>query len=390
MLQHDLFSPRDLKDISNIFAQSFASTPDAIPAWLKTAGDDNIRVVRRGKELLAGYLQIPMGQFFGGRSLPMVGIAGVAVAPTARGAGVAKLMMADAIRELASRNIALSTLYPATQRLYRAVGYERAGKSMVVSMPTDGFVQTRSSSLTIRELTEQHQQEVSELYRRVAVCRDGYLDRGPYNWSRVRSPRGNPATGYGFFGEAGIEAYAYFRSEAEDESGFYAIRFSDLQAATAQGYCALAGFIASLRSMGRKAIFRAEANNPLLFTVAEPRYVESSKEDWMLRIVDVKRALGLRGYAHAIATELTLGVSDELVEKNNGLFCLTVSKGRGKVTRGARPDIELDIRGLAPLYSGYLSAFDLAALGLLSGKSAALERAQTLFAGRAPGMCEMY
>jgi predicted acetyltransferase len=50
----------------------------------------------------------------------------------------------------------------------------------------------------------------------------------------------------------------------------------------------------------------------------------------------------------------------------------------------------MDIRGLAPLYTGHLSAEQLALTGLLEGPSEALAAASAVFAGPAPGMGERF
>src|SRR4051812_31444593 len=117
----------DLDELGAILGGSFAFPALETEPWLAGAGFENVRVVRDRKRALGCLLLIPMGQFFGGRSLPMVGIAGVGVGLSDRGRGVARFLMAEALREIAARGFALSTLYPATQTLYRAVGYERAG-----------------------------------------------------------------------------------------------------------------------------------------------------------------------------------------------------------------------------------------------------------------------
>jgi predicted acetyltransferase len=394
MHHHDFDPKRDMASVTRILAHGFGGSEKEMGAWIRQAGAESFRVVSDKKVTLGTYLQVPMGQFFGGRSVKMVGIAGVAVDLASRGRGVGRFMMESAVRELGDRGVALSTLYPATQVLYRRAGYERAGKMVDVTLPTDAFAAQPDGTLIARELTARDEASVVALYQRLARSRPGYLDRGPYIWTRVRAPRrsdGRPAIGFGFFDPGGaLHAYAYFVVNADDKTGFFAIRFTDVQASTRAGYATLVGWIASLRSMGRTVSFRAEPSSPLLMMLAEPRYTETSKEDWMLRIVDVRQALLQRGYPKDLTTRVTLGITDPLVEKNQGAFTLSVSGGRGKVTRGVRPDIELGVHALAPLYSGYLDPHGLEALGLLTGKPAALARAEAIFGGGAPGMCEMF
>lgn len=65
----------------------------------------------------------------------MLGIAGVAVGPEARGLGIAAAMMAEAMREAERDGFAISTLYASTLGLYRKAGYEVAGHRFESAMP---------------------------------------------------------------------------------------------------------------------------------------------------------------------------------------------------------------------------------------------------------------
>src|ERR1044071_2987206 len=57
--------------------------------WLKRAEPGCLRVAGRRGKIEGGLLEVPMGQWFSGSRLPALGIAGVAIAPEARGQGLA-------------------------------------------------------------------------------------------------------------------------------------------------------------------------------------------------------------------------------------------------------------------------------------------------------------
>src|ERR1043166_2690224 len=83
----------DLPAAVRMIVHAFAGTEEGTRDWLRAAGMKSVRVVREhGKPGAAAgcLLRIPMGQYFGGRSVSMLGIAGVAVAPEARGRGLAE------------------------------------------------------------------------------------------------------------------------------------------------------------------------------------------------------------------------------------------------------------------------------------------------------------
>ena len=127
-----LSDTREIAELAPIEHYAFGVPTEQAVEWLTAAGEEHVRLAYRtseagGRQLVGGLIHIPMGHFVGGRSVPTLGIAGVVVAPEARGLGVAKALMSASLREAAERGVALSSLYPATVTLYRAVGYELAG-----------------------------------------------------------------------------------------------------------------------------------------------------------------------------------------------------------------------------------------------------------------------
>ncbi len=89
-----------------------------------------------GSRLVASARYFAMRQWWLGRSIPMAGVAGVKVAPEERGRGVGRALMLEMLAGLEDRGFLLSTLYPATARLYRALGWEIAGGKYETVLPT--------------------------------------------------------------------------------------------------------------------------------------------------------------------------------------------------------------------------------------------------------------
>lgn len=391
-MQFSTMRATDVRVLSEILSAAFAFPAADAPAWLKVAKPANVRVARDGKRVVGCLVVVPMGHYFGGRVVPTAGIAGVAVALDARGRGVARGMMEHVVLESARKGVALSTLYPATQTLYRRAGYERAGKLCEIRLATSHFTAPRTT-LVSRTLTEKDHHAVEAAYASSARDRNGYLARGPYMWSRVRRPRGKATYGIGFFSERGaLEAYVHFLLVPSDESAFYTVVVKDAAATTSRGYDAVVRYIGELRSCGREVELRAGPSDPLLMRLAEPHYEEKSVEDWMVRVVDVKAAIEARGYTKFQRASVVLDVRDALVPANHRAVRVDVADGRAKVSaaRATKDAIRLDVRALAPLFTGYLSATRLAALGELEGSVGAIEAADAVFHGPMPSMNEMF
>ena len=87
-------TPLHLDAVSRMTAFAFGSSPESCREWLcERVGPANLRVVGQGIEVHAAGALLPMGQYFGGRSVRMVGVAGVSVAPEHRGRGHSVTLM---------------------------------------------------------------------------------------------------------------------------------------------------------------------------------------------------------------------------------------------------------------------------------------------------------
>lgn len=394
---------RDMDGLVRLIGFAFASEPKGAREWLQRAGIDNLRGARRGtaSHLEACLLRIPMGQYFGGKSVPMSGIAGVAVGPESRGGGLATGMMSASIREIASEGIALSTLYASTQHLYRKVGYEVAGMSFFVTLPVKeirrnlpaAVPSSASSGFQVQQLNEHHEHAIRATYRLWARGTPGMLDRGTYIWNRVKVWREVPHTPFGILSPAGeVLAYAYLAQDRNTASGKHHVKLSDIGWQSPAAGRALLEFLASFTTMAEDLKFSGSPTHPVIGLLGHTIYSIEMKDPWMLRICDVAAALRERGYPRALRATLALDIYDPVVPDNNACWGLEVSGGDGHVQRGAPTGnaLRCSIHTLAQLYSGFLTASELSRRGLLTGSAGAIESADLLFAGDAPYMTDFF
>lgn len=149
-------------------------------------------------------------------------------------------------------------------------------------------------------------------------------------------------------------------------------------------------FLADHRSQIEKIQWRSSIVDTLSLLLPEQTAEISVSERWMLRVVDVVKALEKRGYPTQVEAILNLEVRDDLIAENNGQFVLTVSQGRGEVTKGGTGDLQCDIRGLAPLYTGLFTARQLQQIGQIKATHEALAIATQLFSGSQPWMSDKF
>jgi predicted acetyltransferase len=381
----------DLPAVARILSHAFAGTREGSAEWVQNAGLGHLRTLRaaEGGAIEATLLRIPMGQYFGGRSVPLVGIAGVGVAPEARGRGVAGRLMAEAVREIASEGVALSGLYPATQPLYRRVGYEQAGHRFEYRLPVRN-IGGGERGMRVRPVEATDKGAIRECYTEFASRFDGPLDRGEYLWGRVERMRETVYYGFAAVDEAGeIEGYIYLAQTRKPERGRQDIAVSDIAFRTAAAGRRLLGFLADFSSMADDIVFFGGPLHPLCTLLAEQRYQLSIRDHWMIRITNLPEAITARGY-RCEAAEVHLDVRDELLPKNSGKWVVRVRDGAGFAERGGSGAISLDVAALASMYSGLYTPEQLSVLGRCTGEVSRIRAAAGLFAGTTPWMSDMY
>jgi len=383
-----LLDPSEIDAVAAIQGWAFGFPILDARAWLERAGLSNVRVARRAARVAGALLEVRMGQWFGGRSVTNLGLAGVAVAPEARGGRVALDLVVESLRAARVTGTAVSTLYPATLTLYRAAGYELAGSRFrwtlaSKKLPRDG------SDLAVVAIGAGDAGEVEALYRHVASQRNGYLDRGPYVWQRVREPRASDAArGYLVRGASGdLEGYVYLTHRGSEADRQLVV--TDFAARTPFALRRLVRLVADHQTTIPTTILHGAAIDPLLFALPEVAWRVELADHWMLRIVDLERALSGRGYP-ACERTLDLAVTDPHLPENAGSFRLEVAGGVGRVARGGQGSVRLDVRGLAALYTGFLTPDDLARAGMLEADAASLAVLRELFLGPSPAMPDFF
>ena len=375
---------------SAISADSFLATVEMETTYLKLLGLEGVRTIARGGELVGGLVLLPLGQWLGGRSVSMAGIGSVAIAPHWRGQGAAAFLMKSVLREARDRGFALSTLYPATQRLYRQVGYEQAGSygTWEVALSSIGSLgNSLGDRLSVRPLDPTHDRSsLAAIYHRQAATENGWLDRSELLWHcALTTELTQPAKVY----ELGQgEGYVALKTSRQADRAIVSIR--DWVALSPAALRATWQLLAGYRSQVEAVRWHGPAIDPRLLPLPEQAARLVSCHHWMTRVVDLAAAITQRGYPTALAAELHLRVSDPLLPENGGDWVVSVSGGHGSIARGGRGDLAIGIDGLAPLYTGYLSAEQLQRSGKLDGPAEAIAIASQLFSGAAPWMADFF
>ncbi len=371
--------------LRDILTQCFDFPPAKWQAYLELTGPESFRAVRRDGRVVGGLVILFMGQWFGGRAIPMGGIAAVGVPPEERGRGVAQTLMARTLEELREQEVPLSALYASTQHLYRTVGYEQAGCFCLYSMPAAAFARG-DRSLPVEPIDASKHEVFHELYEDWVKPMNGCLARNRAIWERAVRADDSQVFGYRIGSADDPVGYLVYVQQRRDHG--HDMRIRDWVARTPAAFARLQTLVADHRSLVQDVIWKGPPVDPLLCSPEEQRFQHRGSERWMLRIVDVPAALEQRGYPEGVAADLHLEVADDLLQGNAGRFILHVADGSGKVTRGGRGDLRCGVRGLAPLYSSMLVPQELARIGWIEGDPTTLATAARIFSGPQPWMAD--
>ncbi|MFO0839451.1 MAG: GNAT family N-acetyltransferase [Phycisphaerae bacterium] len=383
----------DLAQYGEITSNAFHYPIERARPYFDSVGIDNLRVARLDGRVAGGIAMIPMGQFFGGRSVPMVGVAAVAIAPEYRSRKVAGTLMREAICDMHARGVPISTLYPATQPVYRRVGYEIAGVQYEAQLAPQA-IDVRDNDLLVRRLTDADAPAVRALYAELARDQNGQLDRNDFIWRRVANLRGDATTPFVVENNGRIEGYIYYFLKAEPYS-HQRMRMTDIVASTRAAARRLLRFIADHRSMVDRSNWYTGPCDPFAALLAEQKIEFRSGTSWMVRITHVERALAQRGYAPGLTAELHLNVRDDIIAGNVGRYLLRVRDGVASVdrvsgaadaSRATPGGLDIDVRGLAALYTGYADPQALRLCGYLEASPREMATARAIFAGPTPWM----
>jgi predicted acetyltransferase len=389
----EVASAGHVEPLGDVLAHAFGFPANAAAEWFTQTGAENVYAYRDGEEVLGGMLFAPMGQWFGGRSIPTCGVAGVGMTVERRGTGEGADMMRAALREMRRRGAAISTLYPSTVPFYRKVGYERAGARFMVSFrPSELPTRGKPDGLVVAKVPAVETPALKALQSRWASRHAGALDRGPYVWRRaLLPPREPPATTFAIRrGSALVGHLAVLNKtfDGHDTQLDVVDACADDGAAIERILQILAGY----RSIA--ANVRWPMHLPSLFSMslADRTHEVRLVDHWLVRVLDAHAALRLRGYPKLARVRVALALEDPLFPEHHGRFELDVEGGTARVEPGAGsgPAVEIGPRGLAALFAGFMSASDLGRLGLLAGDEASLAALDSAFLGPLPTLAEAF
>lgn len=385
------FVPEDADALAYLARQGFGIPREDFDRSAALFGAETLRVLERAGRPEAAAAVWTMDQWFGGRPVPSRAVAFVSVDPVARGSGVGGRLMAAALEEARAEGAALAVLYPATVPLYAKAGFARAGSWFSYRAAPDVLARGRPAGPLPERMEELDADRLAAVRLAAAARSNGLPVRNEAMWTMALRADGADSDIYvvpGPDGAAGLEGYAAVKPRVGRR-----LPVADVCVLTPRAARAVLALVAGHRSQVDEVVWRGGPQDPLVHAAHDARIAVDGWEQWMLRIVNVERALEARGYPAGVSVALTLTVEDRAMPDNGGRFRLTVAGGRGHVERLAGPgpaDVTLSAAALAPLYSGHLGPAALVEDRALDASPEALGLLALAFGGPPPWMPDRF
>ncbi|NEA36577.1 GNAT family N-acetyltransferase [Streptomyces sp. SID13031] len=305
-------------------------------------------------QALTGELSVP------GALVPAAHVTGVGVKATHRRRGIMSELITRQLREVPE---AIAVLWASESGIYGRFGYGAAayGMSYEIDLHRVGPPNVRTRPGEVSELpADGAVKELAPLLRALQERRPGISGRSDLQWQQRLEDKPDDRGGKTarqilvHRDESGaVDGYALWRGKMHWIATGPAneVHLEELVAIDPAAYRALWQHLLTLDLAGTLEFGFAAVDEPLQQLITTPTALNRRlNESLWLRVTDVPRALEQRRYA--VAVDLVLDVTDELIPANTGRFRLTAGETVRCELTDAPADLSLSIAELGATYLG--------------------------------------
>jgi predicted acetyltransferase len=379
----------DYEALSGLFGAAMMFDPSPNDLGRQLFEPERALVATDGAEIIGTTRALTRDLSVPGGVVPAAHVTGVGVKATHRRRGVMSTLITRQLREVPE---AIAVLWASEPAIYGRFGYGAAawGLSYEIDLRRVGPPNVRIRPGELGELTaDDALKELPPLLRSLQERRPGISGRSELDWQRnlqdKKDDRGGKTARQILVhrDETGaVDGYALWRGKMNWGSMGPAneVSLEELVALEPAAYKALWQHLLTLDLAASLEFGYAAVDEPLLQLVSTPTALNRRvNESLWLRVTDVARALEQRRYA--VAVDLVLDVTDDLLPANAGRFRLTADGASARCERTDDPaDVTLSVTELGAAYLGGRPLAEFAATGRITEHTAgALAKATSAF-----------
>jgi predicted acetyltransferase len=318
----------------------------------------------------------PFEMYLGGKRTVVAGLASVVSAAETRRQGHVRALLSHGLEMLRDQDIAWCLEYPFDTRYYRRFGWETVANGSFVEVPIERF--RRFDSPGTIQRVEPDDTSLGAIQRIHSAWASAYnftmarTDSIRPHWERILDgdPWHDDDARFVFLSE-----HAYCVLKISSKAGAETLLLLDYAFETPAGRETIFAFMNHFAGQVDTVRLQLATDDPLAlewsnFTVAHPHPLHA-------RIVDAAQAL--TGWQTAEDFAFAIEVRDDFCEWNNATFAVAVEDGLTVARRvDAEADLSADIRGLAQVLSGSVSASAARQTGVVTGDAESIAKLSSL------------
>ncbi|MFF3159081.1 enhanced intracellular survival protein Eis [Streptomyces sp. NPDC057910] len=347
------------------------------------------RVVVRGGQVVAGGMGLLVPQWFGGRPVPAASMGCGCVAPEERGGRLAARLVEDRVRVLQDKGAVLATLWTAANGYVRRLGWEAPAQVFSWTVPTAALKRPDADTL---DIAHGDTAQLAELRDRLSAQWNGPWQR-PAWWTTWQHDV-HPALETYAFSDHGRNPTGALAVAIERTPGGRQLVVQDLWAADAAAANAMLAFLGRHHARIPIVTFERTGLPPGLLLPSHLAGIgamtATSWHPWMLRVLDLTRAVQLRGWPKEADLDLPVAVVTE-DRRAADRYSLCVAGGEGELkTTGREPQLTLTKGQFAVWYAGGYRSAAAALQAGVQGDPQALTRLLSATADREPWLADHF
>ncbi|PFN84325.1 GNAT family N-acetyltransferase [Bacillus cereus] len=339
--------------------------------------------IMEGEDLAAKLHLIPFHIYIGKEKFKMGGVAGVATYPEYRRSGYVKELLQYSLQTMKKDGYTVSMLHPFAVSFYRKYGWELCANLVTCHMTKSDLVMKKQVNGTVKRFNkENHPEEVEKLYEVFAERFSGMLVREKNWWLQAVYDDLTLAIYY----DENKKAAGYMLYKIEN----YKMTVEEFVPLHNEARNGLWNFICQHDSMIKELEMTVSENEPLLYSLQEPRVKTEIKPYFMGRIIDVEQFLKQYKLSwNNVQQQIILHITDAFAPWNN----VAVRLANHEITiveETTEKGIKLDITALSAIMLGYKRPLELNELELISGSDEAIRSFENLVPVRKPFIYDFF